>query len=94
MVSAPPEQIPENQLHALRAFAEARGWAFLDHWISRAKDRRLALDEPPPGRPGSPGGRHGLHQARPPGPEHPPPGSPRQGAEALGVDLVVLDCHR
>ncbi len=41
------EQIPENQLVALRTFAGARGWAateFVDHGISGAKERRPQLD--------------------------------------------------
>jgi len=40
-------QTPDNQLVALRCFAEARGWTvieFVDHGISGAKDRRPALD--------------------------------------------------
>src|SRR5215510_1809150 len=41
------DQTPDNQLVALRSFAEARGWtvtAFVDHGISGAKDRRPGLD--------------------------------------------------
>ena len=41
------DQTPDNQLVALRCFAEARGWTvteFVDHGISGAKDRRPALD--------------------------------------------------
>src|SRR5262245_48691120 len=41
------EQTTDNQLVALRAFAEARGWTvseFVDHGISGAKDRRPGLD--------------------------------------------------
>jgi DNA invertase Pin-like site-specific DNA recombinase len=41
------EQTPDNQLVALRSFAEARGWAvteFVDHGISGSKDRRPGLD--------------------------------------------------
>src|SRR5206468_2956417 len=41
------DQMPENQLAALRAFAAARGWGvieFIDHGISGAKERRPALD--------------------------------------------------
>jgi DNA invertase Pin-like site-specific DNA recombinase len=42
-----PGQTPENQLVALRAFAQARGWEaieYVDHGISGSKDRRPALD--------------------------------------------------
>ena len=42
------EQEPANQLIALRAFAEARGWAiieYVDAGQSGAKERRPALDE-------------------------------------------------
>jgi DNA invertase Pin-like site-specific DNA recombinase len=41
------DQSPDNQLVALRSFAEARGWMvteFVDHGISGAKDRRPGLD--------------------------------------------------
>src|SRR5215471_12382022 len=41
------DQTPDNQLVALRSFAEARGWTvteFVDHRISGAKDRRPGLD--------------------------------------------------
>jgi DNA invertase Pin-like site-specific DNA recombinase len=41
------DQNTENQLTALRSFAEARGWAaleFVDHGVSGAKERRPALD--------------------------------------------------
>lgn len=41
------EQTPDNQLVALRGFADARGWTvteFVDHGISGAKDRRPGLD--------------------------------------------------
>jgi len=41
------EQTPENQLQALRAFAQARGWAsteFIDHGVSGAKEKRPQLD--------------------------------------------------
>jgi len=41
------EQMPENQLVALRAFASARGWAvteFVDHGVSGAKERWPQLD--------------------------------------------------
>jgi len=41
------EQVPENQLTALRAFGTARGWAvteFVDHGVSGAKERRPQLD--------------------------------------------------
>jgi DNA invertase Pin-like site-specific DNA recombinase len=41
------EQTPENQLVALRGFAEARGWTvseFVDHGVSGTKDRRPQLD--------------------------------------------------
>ena len=41
------DQTPDNQLVALRSFAEARGWTvteFVDHGISGAKDRRPGLD--------------------------------------------------
>jgi DNA invertase Pin-like site-specific DNA recombinase len=41
------DQVPENQLAVLRAFAEARGWAFTeytDHGVSGAKTTRPALD--------------------------------------------------
>jgi len=41
------EQTPENQLLALRAFAQARGWThaeYVDHGVSGAKERRPALD--------------------------------------------------
>jgi DNA invertase Pin-like site-specific DNA recombinase len=41
------EQEPENQLHELRRYSEARGWPvveYIDHGVSGAKDRRPALD--------------------------------------------------
>lgn len=41
------EQTAENQLHALRAFASARGWEaieYVDTGVSGAKERRPALD--------------------------------------------------
>src|SRR5437667_3750716 len=41
------EQSTESQLHALRRYAEARGWGsqeFVDHGVSGAKERRPALD--------------------------------------------------
>jgi DNA invertase Pin-like site-specific DNA recombinase len=41
------EQVPENQLVALRGFATARGWAlteFVDHGVSGAKEKRAQLD--------------------------------------------------
>jgi putative DNA-invertase from lambdoid prophage Rac len=41
------DQSTESQLHALRRYAEARGWAsqvFIDHGVSGAKERRPALD--------------------------------------------------
>jgi DNA invertase Pin-like site-specific DNA recombinase len=41
------EQTPENQLEALRSFANARGWKaveFTDQGVSGAKERRPALD--------------------------------------------------
>src|SRR5438445_13416154 len=41
------EQSTETQLHALRRYAEARGWGiheFVDHGVSGAKERRPALD--------------------------------------------------
>jgi len=41
------DQTPDNQLAALRAFADARSWTvteFVDHGISGAKDRRPGLD--------------------------------------------------
>jgi DNA invertase Pin-like site-specific DNA recombinase len=41
------DQVPENQLEALRVFATARGWSkteFVDHGVSGAKERRPALD--------------------------------------------------
>ena len=41
------DQTPDNQLVALRSFADARGWQaleFVDHGISGAKDRRPGLD--------------------------------------------------
>ncbi|HME73763.1 MAG TPA: recombinase family protein [Myxococcota bacterium] len=42
------EQHVEPQLHALRAYAEARGLTiaaeYIDHGVSGAKDRRPALD--------------------------------------------------
>lgn len=42
------DQEPENQLHELRRYAQARGWAaveYLDRGVSGAKDRRPALDQ-------------------------------------------------
>ena len=43
------DQHPENQLHALRAYAHARGFEVaaehVDHGVSGAKDRRPALDK-------------------------------------------------
>jgi DNA invertase Pin-like site-specific DNA recombinase len=42
------DQHPEIQIHALRAYAEARGFevveTYIDHGVSGAKDRRPALD--------------------------------------------------
>ncbi len=41
------EQSTDAQLHALKRYAEARGWAiqeFVDHGVSGAKERRPALD--------------------------------------------------
>jgi hypothetical protein len=41
------DQIPENQLAVLRAFADARGWTateYVDHGISGARTSRPALD--------------------------------------------------
>jgi len=41
------EQSTESQLHALRRYAEARGWGvqeFIDHGVSGARERRPALD--------------------------------------------------
>jgi DNA invertase Pin-like site-specific DNA recombinase len=41
------EQEPENQLHELRRYIEARGWTgteFVDRGISGSKDKRPALD--------------------------------------------------
>jgi len=43
----PSEQTPENQLLALRAFAQARSWSpaeYADHGVSGARERRPALD--------------------------------------------------
>src|SRR5713101_3576601 len=42
-----PDQDPGAQLDALRSFGTARGWTlteFVDHGLSGAKERRLALD--------------------------------------------------
>jgi DNA invertase Pin-like site-specific DNA recombinase len=41
------DQAPENQIHELRRYAEARGWTtveYIDRGISGSKDRRPALD--------------------------------------------------
>ncbi len=41
------DQTPENQLHDLRRYIEARGWTateYIDHGVSGAKERRPALD--------------------------------------------------
>lgn len=42
------DQAPENQLHELRRYVQARGWLareYVDHGVSGAKDRRPALDQ-------------------------------------------------
>src|SRR6188508_2809794 len=42
------DQEPENQLHELRRYVEARGWTaveYVDRGVSGAKDRRPALDQ-------------------------------------------------
>ena len=42
------DQEPENQLAELRRYATARGWEareFVDHGVSGARERRVALDE-------------------------------------------------
>jgi DNA invertase Pin-like site-specific DNA recombinase len=42
------EQEPENQLHELRRYVEARGWTaveYTDKGVSGSKDRRPALDQ-------------------------------------------------
>jgi DNA invertase Pin-like site-specific DNA recombinase len=42
------DQEPENQLQELRRYVEARGWTaqeYVDHGVSRAKEKRPALDE-------------------------------------------------
>jgi putative DNA-invertase from lambdoid prophage Rac len=42
------DQEPENQLQELRRYVEARGWTaveYVDRGVSRAKDRRPALDQ-------------------------------------------------
>jgi len=41
------DQEPENQLHELRRYVQARGWdavEFVEHGVSGAKDRRPVLD--------------------------------------------------
>src|SRR5207245_2583279 len=41
-------QSTDSQLHALRRYAEARGWGiqeFVDHGVSGARERRPALDQ-------------------------------------------------
>lgn len=41
------DQNPQNQLHELRRYVEARGWTaieYVDHGVSGAKDRRPSLD--------------------------------------------------
>jgi DNA invertase Pin-like site-specific DNA recombinase len=42
------DQQPENQLHELRRYCEARGWSvveYVDRGVSGSKDRRPALDQ-------------------------------------------------
>jgi hypothetical protein len=79
------EQHTEPQLHALRAYAEARALEiaakYVDHGVSGAKDRRPALDRLLADARRRRFDVLALHEARPPGAQRPPSHEPRARAQ-------------